>query len=87
MSSLFGGTAKFYRQYRPGIPAEVAEALLCRFDDIIAIDNDRNARRHRAYGRAWGPGPSSARCARQRKDARRWPQSSAASYPSGSTSR
>jgi trans-aconitate methyltransferase len=66
MSSLFGGTAKFYRQYRPGIPAEVAgvldaaaparrprrlldvgtgtglvaEALLGRFDDIIAIDND-----------------------------------------------
>lgn len=64
--SLFAGTATFYRQYRPGIPAEVAdvlhaaapdrrprrlldvgtgtglvaEALLGRFDDIIAIDND-----------------------------------------------
>jgi trans-aconitate methyltransferase len=66
MNSLFTGTADFYRQYRPGIPAEVAdvldratitnrprrlldvgtgtglvvEALLNRFDDIIAIDND-----------------------------------------------
>lgn len=66
MSSLFTGTVGFYRQYRPGIPAEVAdvldqgtttdrprrlldvgtgtglvvEALLDRFDDIIAIDND-----------------------------------------------
>lgn len=64
--SLFTGTATFYRQYRPGIPAEVAdvldaaapdhrprrlldvgtgtglvaEALIGRFDDIIAIDND-----------------------------------------------
>jgi trans-aconitate methyltransferase len=64
--SLFTGSAKFYRQYRPGIPPEVAsvldgaapsrrprrlldigtgtglvaEALLGRFDDIIAIDND-----------------------------------------------
>lgn len=64
--SLFEGTAACYRQYRPGIPAEVAavldaaaparhprrlldigtgtglvaEALLGRFDDIIAIDND-----------------------------------------------
>src|SRR5690606_30895958 len=66
MNSLFTGTVGFYRQYRPGIPAEVAdildratatnrprrlldvgtgtglvvEALLDRFDDIIAIDND-----------------------------------------------
>lgn len=66
MSSLFTGTVGFYRQYRPGIPTEVAEvldratavgrprrlldvgtgtglvveALLNRFDDIIAIDND-----------------------------------------------
>jgi trans-aconitate methyltransferase len=64
--SLFDGTATYYRQYRPGIPAEVAavldaaaparqprrlldvgtgtglvaEALLPKFDDIIAIDND-----------------------------------------------
>jgi trans-aconitate methyltransferase len=64
--NLFTGTAQFYRQYRPGIPVEVAavlheatrpgtprrlldigtgtglvaEALLDRFDDIIAIDND-----------------------------------------------
>jgi trans-aconitate methyltransferase len=66
--SLFTGTADFYRQYRPGIPQEVAavldkaapaalngprrlldvgtgtglvaEALLDRFDDIIAVDND-----------------------------------------------
>ncbi|MGA5699037.1 class I SAM-dependent methyltransferase [Peterkaempfera bronchialis] len=64
--SLFSGTADYYRQYRPGIPEEVAsvldqavapgkprrlldigtgtglvaEALLGRFDDIIAIDND-----------------------------------------------
>ncbi|MFJ3214431.1 class I SAM-dependent methyltransferase [Kitasatospora sp. NPDC086801] len=64
--SLFTGTASYYRQYRPGIPEEVAtvldqavasgkprrlldigtgtglvaEALLGRFDDIIAIDND-----------------------------------------------
>ncbi|MGW0242255.1 class I SAM-dependent methyltransferase [Micromonospora chalcea] len=64
--SLFHGTVGFYRQYRPGIPATVAdvldaavptgeprrlldvgtgtglvvEALLGRFDDIIAIDND-----------------------------------------------
>jgi trans-aconitate methyltransferase len=64
--SLFDGTAAYYRQYRPGIPAEVAslldvatparqprrlldigtgtglvaEALLGKFDDIIAIDND-----------------------------------------------
>ncbi|WP_025616835.1 class I SAM-dependent methyltransferase [Salinispora cortesiana] len=63
--SLFDGTVGFYRQYRPGIPATVAdvldaavpdcqprrlldvgtgtglvvEALLGRFDDIIAIDN------------------------------------------------
>ncbi|MGQ4400153.1 trans-aconitate 2-methyltransferase [Streptomyces hayashii] len=66
MSSLFTGTVGYYRQYRPGIPAEVTdvldratatnsprrlldvgtgtglvvEALLERFDDIIAIDND-----------------------------------------------
>jgi trans-aconitate methyltransferase len=66
VSSPFTGTVGFYRQYRPGIPAEVAdllsqatttspprrlldlgtgtglvvEALLGRFDDIIAIDND-----------------------------------------------
>ncbi|MFF3072808.1 class I SAM-dependent methyltransferase [Kitasatospora sp. NPDC057936] len=64
--SLFTGTTSYYRQFRPGIPAEVAtvldqavapgkprrlldigtgtglvaEALLGRFDDIIAIDND-----------------------------------------------
>lgn len=64
--SVFQGTVGFYRQYRPGIPAAVAEvldaaapagtprrlldvgtgtglvveALLDRFDDIIAIDND-----------------------------------------------
>jgi trans-aconitate methyltransferase len=64
--SLFTGTVGFYRQYRPGIPGNVAEvldaavekghprrlldvgtgtglvveALLDRFDDIIAIDND-----------------------------------------------
>jgi len=64
--SLFYGTVSFYRQYRPGIPQNVAdilsaavdgstprrlldvgtgtglvvEALLGRFDDIIAIDND-----------------------------------------------
>ncbi|MFD0059629.1 methyltransferase domain-containing protein [Streptomyces sp. NPDC056690] len=66
--SLFTGTATYYRQFRPGIPADVAEvldraaparpgrgrrlldvgtgtglvaeALLGRFDDIIAIDND-----------------------------------------------
>lgn len=64
--SLFTGSAPFYRQYRPGIPEDVAtvldrairpgqprrlldigtgtglvaEALLGRFDDIIAIDND-----------------------------------------------
>ncbi|MEU9079659.1 class I SAM-dependent methyltransferase [Kitasatospora sp. NPDC048538] len=64
--SLFTGTVGYYRQYRPGIPEEVAtvldqaapkssprrlldvgtgtglvaEALLDRFDDIIAIDND-----------------------------------------------
>lgn len=64
--SLFTGTAGFYRQYRPGIPEDVAaildqaarpdrprrlldvgtgtglvaEALLDRFDDIIAFDND-----------------------------------------------
>lgn len=64
--SLFTGTVGYYRQYRPGIPEEVAavldlavhqssprrlldvgtgtglvaEALLGRFDDIIAIDND-----------------------------------------------
>lgn len=63
---LFDGTIDFYRQYRPGIPAIVAdvldaavpdcqprrlldvgtgtglvvEALLGRFDDIIAIDSD-----------------------------------------------
>lgn len=64
--NMFSGAAKFYRQYRPGIPQSVAsvldtavavhaprrlldvgtgtglvvEALLGRFDDIIAIDND-----------------------------------------------
>lgn len=64
--SVFHGTVGFYRQYRPGIPQDVAdvlntaashraprrlldvgtgtglvaEALLGRFDDIIAIDND-----------------------------------------------
>ena len=64
--SLFDGTATYYRQYRPGIPVEVAavldaaaparqprrlldvgtgtglvaEALLGKFSDIIAIDND-----------------------------------------------
>jgi trans-aconitate methyltransferase len=64
--SVFRGTADFYRRYRPGIPAYVAdvldaaaptgtprrlldmgtgtglvvEALLDRFKDIIAIDND-----------------------------------------------
>ncbi|MGW6482719.1 class I SAM-dependent methyltransferase [Streptomyces sp. NPDC055059] len=66
--SLFTGTATYYRQFRPGIPDDVAEvldraaparpgggrrlldvgtgtglvaeALLGRFDDIIAIDND-----------------------------------------------
>jgi trans-aconitate methyltransferase len=66
--SLFTGTAAYYRQFRPGIPENVAaaldqaaptrtdgprrlldigtgtglvaEALLDRFDDIIAIDND-----------------------------------------------
>ncbi|MYV52338.1 class I SAM-dependent methyltransferase [Streptomyces sp. SID3212] len=64
--TLFTGTVGFYRQYRPGIPEEVAvvldqaapqarprrlldvgtgtglvaESLLGRFDDIIAIDND-----------------------------------------------
>jgi len=64
--NLFSGTVGFYRQYRPGIPASVAdildaavhrssprrlldvgtgtglvvEALLGRFGDIIAIDND-----------------------------------------------
>ncbi|WP_405009577.1 class I SAM-dependent methyltransferase [Kitasatospora sp. NBC_01539] len=64
--SLFTGTVGYYRQYRPGIPEEVAavldqaaptgsprrlldvgtgtglvaEALLGRFDEIIAIDND-----------------------------------------------
>ncbi|WP_079080540.1 class I SAM-dependent methyltransferase [Streptomyces ardesiacus] len=66
--SLFAGTASYYRQFRPGIPEDVAgaldqaaphrsrgqrrlldigtgtglvaEALLGRFDDIIAIDND-----------------------------------------------
>jgi hypothetical protein len=27
MSSLFSGTAKFYRQCRPGIPPEVADVL------------------------------------------------------------
>lgn len=63
---MFAGTVGYYRQYRPGIPEEVAvvldqaapkgsprrlldvgtgtglvaEALLGRFDDIIAIDND-----------------------------------------------
>jgi len=65
--NVFRGTVGFYRQYRPGIPPNVAdvldaavaegkprrlldvgtgtglvvEALLGRFDDIIAIDNDR----------------------------------------------
>ncbi|GAA2507285.1 class I SAM-dependent methyltransferase [Streptomyces gobitricini] len=66
--SLFTGTATYYRQFRPGIPQDVAavldratpvrtdgprrlldvgtgtglvvEALLDRFDDIIAADND-----------------------------------------------
>ena len=64
--NLFTGTVGFYRQYRPGIPEDVAvvldqaapqsslrrlldvgtgtglvaEALLGRFNDIIAIDND-----------------------------------------------
>lgn len=64
--STFRGTVGFYRQYRPGIPTDVAdildaavpvraprrlldvgtgtglvvEALLGRFDDIIASDND-----------------------------------------------
>ncbi|MEV3857671.1 class I SAM-dependent methyltransferase [Streptomyces sp. NPDC050095] len=66
--SLFTGTTTYYRQFRPGIPADVAavldqaaparpdigrrlldvgtgtglvaEALLDRFDDVIAIDND-----------------------------------------------
>jgi trans-aconitate methyltransferase len=65
--TLFTGTVGFYRQYRPGIPEDVAavldqaapqadgprrlldvgtgtglvvEALLGRFEDIIAIDND-----------------------------------------------
>lgn len=66
--SLFSGTTAYYRQFRPGIPEEVAavldraapvrtdgprrlldvgtgtglvaEALLSRFGDIIAIDND-----------------------------------------------
>ncbi len=64
--TVFRGTVGFYRQYRPGIPQDVAdildvaaparsprrlldvgtgtglvvEALLGRFDDIIAIDND-----------------------------------------------
>ncbi|WP_457029206.1 class I SAM-dependent methyltransferase [Kitasatospora sp. P5_F3] len=64
--NLFTGTVGYYRQYRPGIPEEVAvvldqaapkgsprrlldvgtgtglvaEALLGRFDEIIAIDND-----------------------------------------------
>jgi trans-aconitate methyltransferase len=64
--SMFQGTVNFYRQYRPGIPQEVAdilagavgdskprrlldvgtgtglvvEALLGRFDDVIAIDSD-----------------------------------------------
>ncbi|HEX3732026.1 MAG TPA: methyltransferase domain-containing protein [Mycobacteriales bacterium] len=63
---MFAGTVGYYRQYRPGIPTEVAdilnaavasakprrlldigtgtglvaEALIDRFDDIIAIDND-----------------------------------------------
>lgn len=63
---VFSGAVSYYRQYRPGIPEEVAdildaavehgsprclldigtgtglvvEALLDRFDDIIAIDND-----------------------------------------------
>ncbi|MEV0702673.1 class I SAM-dependent methyltransferase [Saccharopolyspora sp. NPDC050389] len=66
--SLFTGTATYYRQFRPGIPEDVAvvldqaapvrpsgprrlldvgtgtglvvEALLGRFDDVIAVDND-----------------------------------------------
>jgi trans-aconitate methyltransferase len=64
--SVFDGTVSYYRQYRPGLPQDVAdildaaveqgsprrlldvgtgtglvvEALLGRFDDIIAIDND-----------------------------------------------
>ncbi len=64
--SVFRGTANFYRQYRPGIPENVAdvldaaapngtprrlldvgtgtglvvEALLGRFNDVIATDND-----------------------------------------------
>lgn len=64
--SLFTGTTDYYREYRPGIPREVAdildtaapqhmprrlldiatgtglvvEALLGRFDDVIAYDND-----------------------------------------------
>lgn len=64
--TMFTGTTEFYRQFRPGIPDNVAavldgsvdphrprrlldigtgtglvvEALLGRFDDIIAIDND-----------------------------------------------
>ena len=66
--SLFAGTASYYRQFRPGIPEDVAdvldqaaparhdgprrlldvgtgtglvaESLLGRLDDIIAIDND-----------------------------------------------
>jgi trans-aconitate methyltransferase len=36
--SLFSGTASFYRQYRPGIPAEVADVL-------IAASPDRRPRR------------------------------------------
>ncbi|GGJ90501.1 hypothetical protein GCM10010123_20400 [Pilimelia anulata] len=66
--SLFTGSASYYRQFRPGIPTQVAEildaaaptaagrprrlldvgtgtglvaeALIHRFDDVIAIDND-----------------------------------------------
>ena len=36
--SLFTGTASFYRQYRPGIPAEVAHVL-------VAASPDRRPRR------------------------------------------